>query len=305
MVNTLNKLTIELVNFERLPEAAVYVQEAIALADKLNYQRGKAYAYKNKGLIEYSKGEYPKTLDSWYIALEIFENIYDNTETEIMHKYTSAVLGVEDEKWVNYYQDALIHSEKVQDTPGIQKVLFSMAFIYEEMKDYDKALAAYRQIESYFPNDIDDGMDNGYLVAIGNIYALKGNHRLALNYYKRYLEINPDLLSNGMLFSAIGEQENELGNTAKAIEHINLAIEMDKRINSDVGQLQSLIILGKVYEGKDIKKSIEAYSKAEAIAIGFEYSAADLTDIYYHMSQSYRRTVIRLMRLIIYINLML
>ncbi|MGB5376916.1 MAG: hypothetical protein WBN26_02910, partial [Muriicola sp.] len=56
MVNTLNNLSIAILQNEDISESLLYSRKANELARKLKYDRGIAYAEKNMGLAEYYQG---------------------------------------------------------------------------------------------------------------------------------------------------------------------------------------------------------------------------------------------------------
>ena len=76
-VNTLNAIAYELFTYDT-DEAIRYGTEAKNLAEKLNYQRGLAFAYKNIGLGYYYQGKYAEVWSSWDASLNIFEKLGDD-----------------------------------------------------------------------------------------------------------------------------------------------------------------------------------------------------------------------------------
>jgi len=94
-VNTLNKLAISL-SFKDKERSMQYADEAMDLANQLNYEEGIATAYRAYGDIFQYQGNYPKALQNYFDALSIYEQfkkkhkvvsvIYDIAET---HFYAS------------------------------------------------------------------------------------------------------------------------------------------------------------------------------------------------------------------------
>src|SRR5688572_5469097 len=58
-------------------EALRYARLALELAERINYKRGNAYAWKNAGLSFYLQGKYLETLDYWEQSMLIFKAIDD------------------------------------------------------------------------------------------------------------------------------------------------------------------------------------------------------------------------------------
>ena len=71
-VNTLNSLTIT-IYYEDFDLGEAYVQEAMKLAEEINYPDGMAAAHRFLGHIHFFRGEYSKALNSMFAALELYE----------------------------------------------------------------------------------------------------------------------------------------------------------------------------------------------------------------------------------------
>ena len=288
-VNALNKLSLELVQIDSLIEATHYAAIALSLSDKIDYNKGKAYAYKNIGMVNYYKGDFKNVLDSWYNSLAIFKVIQDTLGISNMTNNIGAVLyntaGYATS--LEFYQESLVLAEKINDTHRITAALMNLGGIYTDMEEYEKALASWQQIEKYLPQLNDSDINTAYLMGNGEVYSKKGNHAKALDYYKEILEINQDSINLAWILRNIGVQEDELGNTGKAIEYITLANEIAKKTLNSYGQVQSLTALGKVYESKDLQKAFRAYREAEGLAL--EIGATNvLGDIYDGMYKVYK-----------------
>jgi tetratricopeptide (TPR) repeat protein len=73
-VNTLNRLATS-VHFEDTASGRKYADQAMELADQLNYEAGKADAFRNKGHLYQYLSNYPKALQNYYEALSIAERL--------------------------------------------------------------------------------------------------------------------------------------------------------------------------------------------------------------------------------------
>ncbi|MBE0637863.1 MAG: histidine kinase [Bacteroidales bacterium] len=73
-VNTLNWLATSL-HFEDTALSRKYADEAMELAVRLNYEAGKADAFRNKGHLQHFLSNYPKALQNYYEALSIVERL--------------------------------------------------------------------------------------------------------------------------------------------------------------------------------------------------------------------------------------
>ena len=152
MVSTLNGLSSELVQIEELDEAIRYGKEAIVLAEKLGYEKGKAYALKNIGLAEYYQGNYDKVFEFWTKSLKEFESIADTLGIANMSSNLGVVYYDQGGyvKALDYYLKSLSYSEKLNDPFRITTALVNIGGVYAQMKDYEKALSSYQRMVPYF-----------------------------------------------------------------------------------------------------------------------------------------------------------
>ena len=108
----------------------------------------------------------------------------------------------------------------------------------------------------------------------------------ALSYYKEALLINKETTDYAHNLTMIGKEEFKLGNTEKAIEHLNLAYETAKNSDLSLDEVQILLALGDLHQQKDLSKALKAYQEGEVLALNMETNE-ELRDIYKGMSQTY------------------
>jgi tetratricopeptide (TPR) repeat protein len=76
-INSLNCLAVMLF-YENTERSIAYTKEAMNLAKELDYDKGIADAFRNRGYIFQHQGNFPKALDNFLEALSIFERLNDN-----------------------------------------------------------------------------------------------------------------------------------------------------------------------------------------------------------------------------------
>jgi tetratricopeptide (TPR) repeat protein len=273
MVLSLNLLSKEFLNNDELDKVIEYSNKAIILANELDFKRGKGYAQKNIGLAAYYQGDYVAVLDFWTQSLETFESIPDTLGIANLVSNLGVIYydqGSHD-KALEYYFKSLRISEKLNNPIRITTSLVNIGGVYTQMQDYDKALNFYQQIEQYLPNLNDPQIEY---------------HSEALTYYKEALLINKDTPAYAHNLTMIGKEEFKLGNTEKAIEHLNLAYETAKNSDLSLDEVQILLALGDLHQQKDLTKALKAYQEGEVLALNMETSE-ELRDIYKGMSQTY------------------
>ncbi|MEO8086419.1 MAG: tetratricopeptide repeat protein [Bacteroidota bacterium] len=135
--------------------SAVKSREAIALAEPLNYSKGMASGYLNKGFGEMSRAEYAIAFQTLERAAAIFESIEDQAG-KAHSLYNIAVVYSrigEYKQGVEAFQGSLSIRQSLLDLVGEAACLMQIAYIYDKFgnrdeasKYYDKGIAIHRQI---------------------------------------------------------------------------------------------------------------------------------------------------------------
>jgi len=76
-VNTITRLFKEFIGTSQFDSATARAEQGFQLAIKLNYLRGQASGYNNKGIIGHYTGNFPMALENYAKSLEIREKIGD------------------------------------------------------------------------------------------------------------------------------------------------------------------------------------------------------------------------------------
>ncbi|GAA4087704.1 tetratricopeptide repeat protein [Mucilaginibacter panaciglaebae] len=162
-VNTLNKNGYDnrLTNPKETVEDA---ERALSLANKLDYKRGMAEAYRIKGIGEY----YLNRPDS---ALKL-------------------------------YFDALNQFDKINDERGRAKVYNNIGNLYQ-MVDYEKALGYFNRSLTIAKKHNDTSLIASLYLNMGNIYNRKNMYVAALNYYNKSYELFTKLKNTTILVQCL------------------------------------------------------------------------------------------------------
>ncbi len=291
VVAALNALSLEMIPIGEYDQSSNFADQAIILAAQLGYDKGKAYGLKNKGLAEYYQSNYKEVLQNWTQSLETFEIIQDTVGIAKLVNNLGAVYYSQGShaRALEYYLQSLSLSEKTQDTFNIAQALLNIGGLYGQMGDYDKGLDRYQQIEKYLTNLNDQQIESAYLMGIGEVYSKRSDHLNALNYYKKAMLINKDSPDYAHTLTMIGKEEEQLGNTQKAIEYFNLAYEVANISDLTLDKVQTLLAIGNVYRTINVRRALKSYQEAEVLAIDID-SNEELRDIYEGMSLAYYST---------------
>ena len=287
-VTALNALSSELIQIEELDQAKAYADQAIAIADQLGFKKGKAYAFKNKGIAEYYQRNYKEVLDYWTQSLHTFEAIEDTLGIANMTSNLGAAYYDQGghTKALDYYLKSLSFSEKLKDSVRITSALLNIGGLYNQMENYDQALQYFQQVEPYLTALNNFQIQSSYLMGIGEVYSKTLNPEKALINYKEALSINQNTPDFAHILTMIGKEERKIGNIQKAIEYFDLAYDTAKNSDLPLDQVQTLLALGNTFKESDPKKALEVYKIAENLAIEID-TDEELRDIYQGMALAY------------------
>jgi len=227
-VEVLNQLA-KLLHRDEPNKAQGYAQEALVLAEKLDFQHGVARSHQRIGTCYQVMGNYPKALEHQLKALNIFD-------------------GLEDKKGVavSYNHIGCIHRER-SDYPRALEYHLKALDMFEEIGDKTRMAVIY--------NDI------------ANIYSTQSDYEQALEYYFRALEIaeatNEDKLLVGMLYGNIGLVCSEMGEWERAFEHLFKSLRIKEELGDKRGLASSHTLLGSLYsERKKYDEALEHFLKS-------------------------------------------
>lgn len=288
-VAALNALSLEFIQLDELEQASEYADQAITLADQLAFKKGKAYAFKNKGLTEYYQSNYKEVLNNWTQSLKTFEAIQDTLGIANLALNLGVVYYDQGSlaKALDYYLQSLSFSEKLGDPIRITSALVNIGGVYSQMEENDKALSYYQQVEQYLSNLNNLNIQSTYLMGIGEVYSKRNDNDNALKYYNEALAINKDTPDYAHILTMIGKEERKIGNVQKAIEYYDLAYQTAKESDQPLDQVQTLLALGDLYQGSNTSLALKSYKEAETLALGMETNE-ELRDIYKGMAVTYQ-----------------
>jgi class 3 adenylate cyclase/Tfp pilus assembly protein PilF len=288
-VNALLKLGKE--NASEAPEKAIqYANEAIKLAEQIQYYKGKALGLKNIGIVYYNQAKDVEALDYWKQSLEIFKQIKDEIgEANILNNIGAIYFNQKDLiKALEYYLQSLKLAEKTKDKLRILTALNNVGGVYfEKTATHDKALTYFLKALP-LSVELDDKEAVGTTsVNLGEIYFVRNNDSLALKYFNQSARAFNNSTGSPYAYNSLGKVYNRKGNHNLAINYHNKALGIAEKLNSSLDIVQSLMGLAKTNISKsDFKAAIVYLKKAESIAFGHSFSG-ELKSIYESFSSVY------------------
>ncbi|MFC0775972.1 adenylate/guanylate cyclase domain-containing protein [Terrimonas alba] len=269
--------------------------QAKELAEKVDFKKGEAYAYKNIGLAYLVQSKYIEALQNYEQSLKIFEDIkYDEGIANLLgnigviYYYQGDMV-----KALDYYLRSLKIAERTGNKLRIMPMLNNVGAIYGLKPDtYDKALQYYLQALPICEELGDKDALGGICVNVGDIYAdsafKQNDDEKALEYFNKALKAyGPNADGSPNAYNAIGKLYLKQGKYEKALNNHSQALAISEKLNDKLKIVQSLIGLAKVYsQQNDYKTAISYFKKAEPLAVEIQSTNIQL-ELYGYMSKTY------------------
>lgn len=201
-------------------EALKYAEECLEFSKKIRYNEGTAKALKSFGVIYHFKGDFVKSLGFLLEAKEIFED-FDNYKELTNISIDIGNSYFQQRQYDNafeYYLNAKVLSEEINDEKIYAKVLNSIGHIYKIRNEFSKAIRNNEEALKIWEkfNDID-----GIIyctVNNGIISHSMGKNQEALSYYYKALDLKRQTNADeselyyfynniAIIYSIIGELE--------------------------------------------------------------------------------------------------
>ncbi|MBI2280535.1 MAG: tetratricopeptide repeat protein [Bacteroidetes bacterium] len=231
------------VEFQRIggyDSSLFYVNKALILATRLEYQKGMALSYHNIGNSYYYQGTYDKSLRNYLKALTIREKMGDKKGVASTHQNIGNIYLYQNNynKALESYSFSLRIREKMGDNKGIADSYNNIGIIYEKQGDYKQALSSYLQSLKIVK---EIGNKKGIAAAlynIGNIYYYQGNVEGALNNYLQSLKIEEEIGSKEGIaasYTNIGVFYGEQGKFEESYHFLNKSLILSTEIGDKRG----------------------------------------------------------------------
>jgi AraC-like DNA-binding protein len=191
-------ISVEIVTNEYVvnPEKAKNLaNQALGIAQKINYKAGIGYCYRALGLTSWGQGDYEGASVYGFKMLSIFEEL--NDKRGLARSYS--LLGQVHHQWRNvkkaneYYQKALALNRELGNKTQMGYQLNSLGSLYLDAENLDSALLFYVQsLELRESINDEQGMSQSYN-NIGLVHSRKGNYEEALVFFNKSLPLTKKL----------------------------------------------------------------------------------------------------------------
>jgi len=266
-VNVLNSLTGELI-YNKPVKALEYGNQALELAEVLNFEEGKVTALMRLGGAYFISDNYLQALESYSKALIIFESRADEFQiSKCLNNIGDSYYYLNDpDQALDFFQRSLKIKEKLGARSGTARTLHNIGKIYKEWGIYDKSLD-YLNRALKIRKEIGDKKRTAFtLNEIGNVYSSMSNFEKSLESYFQSLKIKEELKDKrgiAITLNNIGNIHSDIGNNDKALEYYQKSLKIQEEINNRSGIAFSLLTIGQIYSrNKDYEKALEYCNRA-------------------------------------------
>lgn len=232
-----HKLSMAYQNY--VPDSAVmYAQQALALSEDLDYNKGRADALLHIGRLKRDKGDYTSALEDMFASLKLYEAMNDSGQ--IANNYNDIsivyVLSEDAEASRGYFHKALDIFRSIGDKQGESYALNNIGLIYEQEGNLEKAKEFYlASMTIKIQRNDGYGISRGYN-ALGNLASNQGNHKEALSYFFKadslFITLKHEA-SRPSNFNAIAKSYFALDNLPKARTYAQQSYEIAQQLNSN------------------------------------------------------------------------
>ena len=257
LVYTMGWLSYQFNVRDQYDSALYYAKAALELSERINYEKGKGYAYIDFGNYYAHFADYPKALNYYSEAKRIMERLGDMQFLAIANSNLGRVYSIllQKPEGIDLLNTALQQFETIGDHTNASYVLRSLAAYYDSRGNTTKALELY--FASLKKTDkTGNAIASAALQKIAAIYLAQGNKAAAIEYSLKALEVNKavdlkyEMAHNHNTIAEIYLREKRYDS---ALIHIQSALTVFRELGEngpDYGLPWCYLLMGNLYEAQ-------------------------------------------------------
>jgi signal transduction histidine kinase/tetratricopeptide (TPR) repeat protein len=269
-VFAMNLLGSQLIRARRVEELRIYADSALALAVKLDYQRGISFAETNIGVYYEIQGDLEKGLSYHLEVLEIRKRLGD--QKLISDSYFNIGLNYTSQRKysaaLEAYRNSLDIRTKLDNKKGMNACISQIGLVNFYQDNYNEAIKNLKRCVELSEETEDKNQLSICSNNLGNAYRNQGNYPEALKYYFLSLKLKEELGNKSniaMTYNNIGNVYANLQDYENSLKNHLAAYALWEEFN-DKNIVLSLSGLGLDYcHLKDYTKAKEYLNRALTI----------------------------------------
>ena len=260
IANSMYSIGVLYLNLGKTDKALVYLHKAIKIYDELGNKQGYSDSTMVIGIAYNDLKNYDSALEYFQKALEMAQELRDKRGVG----YALGNIGSvheelkEYKKALDYFYKALIIVEEINDKNQIALTLIAIGFCHTQLREYGKALESLEQALKIGKEIKVKGLLKISYKRFSQLYAARGDHKKALEYYQLFHQIDEEILDEKS-----NQQINDLQEKHEAekrtkdiqalkknneIQQLRLSRERITRYGLIVGLILVLIIFALVFK---------------------------------------------------------
>lgn len=255
-----------------IDSAIFYGKKALILSKKIVYKKGMADSYRNIGRANTISGNYMKSYDSFYKALEINEGMNDSlsmgknyASIGIVHFYQRDF-----DKALSYCKKALKIYKTENYEIGLARIYNNIGLIYSDFNKLDSAQIYYNKTIEFAQKTGDLKIETSALGNIARNYMIKNNFKKAVEILLKIPEKEKSINDKTILsityaniaiaYLKLGDKE--INKNKKNVLYVN-SLKYNKMALENAEQLNSNSLCAYAYQGlTDVYKAMHDYKNA-------------------------------------------
>lgn len=229
-------------------------QKALAIAEKIDFKRGKGEAYRILGIGNYYLNQAGASIDNYLKALDVFKSINDlRSQARVLNNIGNLYLDNNNDKALEYLKSALTLTQKIPNPdPGlIASLHMNIGNVYYRKKSYNQALTYYDKSNIIFSslhdsvNLVQVLQNRGVIYYNLHEYDMAEKLLLAANKAGKERDLNKPVASTNLTLAALYIAQGKFDEAGRVVQE-GLAyakVLKDEKLSNDynytVYQLES------------------------------------------------------------------
>jgi len=250
------------------PEKAIdYIEEAIDIANNINWSKGMASALQQKGNLYYVMANNIQALEAYQQALKISEDFNNKMFIASLYSNLGNIYAdlKENEKALEKYQAYLSIAKKLNKKSDQVRALVNIGLIHIDTNNIDKGISNFEEALIISKEEKNDFFITAIINNLGIAHKRKKDYKKAIEYYQEASELALKIKNKYIEASAL----NSIGKVNILLENYDIAgingeqaLKLAQEVDAVEWQADSWKVLSTVYEYQgNTKEALFAYKK--------------------------------------------
>ena len=254
--------------YTNLDSSLFYGQNALELANKINFLRGQADALNKLGLTMREEGDLPKSLELQFHALKIAkDNDYVIELAQCYRRIGHVYMDLKDYPHAVWYSFQALKMDMTNSDERSHAIeSMDLGDIYQHMNQSDSALYYIRH--AFEKIDLIEDLSPDVYRVLGNIQAGKNNKDNALEYYQKGIQVGlniKDFRTISFIYANMAIMFKKMNQPDSSIYFAKNALKYGQITSYKKGILLSANLLSDLYDSINPKEALRYYKiSAEA-----------------------------------------